>query len=56
MAGMVTIYKKPADVEALEKHYFETYNAGVADGAYRSLLKTSFYADVAEADFAQAAA
>jgi uncharacterized protein (TIGR02118 family) len=25
MAGMVAIYKKPADVEAFEKHYFETH-------------------------------
>lgn len=31
-------------------------NPGPADGAYRSLLKESFYADAAEADFAQAAA
>ncbi len=25
MAGMVVIYKKPADVKAFEKHYFETH-------------------------------
>ncbi len=25
MAGMVVIYKQPADVEAFEKHYFETH-------------------------------
>jgi uncharacterized protein (TIGR02118 family) len=25
MAGLVAIYKKPADVEAFEKHYFETH-------------------------------
>jgi uncharacterized protein (TIGR02118 family) len=25
MAGMVAIYKKPADVEAFQKHYFETH-------------------------------
>lgn len=25
MARMVVIYKKPADVEAFEKHYFETH-------------------------------
>jgi len=25
MAGMVAIYKRPADVEAFEKHYFETH-------------------------------
>jgi pimeloyl-ACP methyl ester carboxylesterase len=30
-------------------------NPGPADGAYRSLLKASFYADVPEADFVQAA-
>ena len=30
-------------------------NAGSTDDAYRSLLKASFYADVSEADFAQAA-
>jgi pimeloyl-ACP methyl ester carboxylesterase len=30
-------------------------NSGPADEAYRSLLKASFYADVTEADFAQAA-
>ena len=30
-------------------------NPGPADEAYRSLLKASFYADVTEADFAQAA-
>jgi hypothetical protein len=30
-------------------------NPGPADDAYRSLLKASFYADVSEADFAQAA-
>ncbi|MGY4399144.1 pimeloyl-ACP methyl ester carboxylesterase [Sphingomonas sp. UYAg733] len=29
-------------------------NTGPADNAYRSLLKASFYADVSEADFAQA--
>jgi uncharacterized protein (TIGR02118 family) len=25
MAGLVAIYKKPADVEAFERHYFETH-------------------------------
>jgi uncharacterized protein (TIGR02118 family) len=25
MAGMVVIYKQPADVKAFEKHYFETH-------------------------------
>ena len=25
MAGLVAIYKKPADVEAFEKHYFGTH-------------------------------
>ena len=25
MARMVVIYKKPADVEAFERHYFETH-------------------------------
>jgi len=25
MAGLIAIYKKPADVEAFEKHYFETH-------------------------------
>lgn len=25
MAGMVAIYKRPADVEAFDKHYFETH-------------------------------
>jgi uncharacterized protein (TIGR02118 family) len=25
MAGMVVIYKKPADVKAFDKHYFETH-------------------------------
>ena len=25
MAGLIAIYRKPADVEAFEKHYFETH-------------------------------
>jgi len=25
MAGLIAIYKKPADVDAFEKHYFETH-------------------------------
>lgn len=25
MAGLIAIYKKPADVEAFERHYFETH-------------------------------
>ncbi|WP_293676239.1 EthD family reductase [uncultured Phenylobacterium sp.] len=25
MAGLVAIYRRPADVEAFEKHYFETH-------------------------------